>query len=70
MATYSFKSREELRAEYKKLRARYDELRKQELSLDMSRGKPSKAQLDLVSDILDILTDPTVCLIDGVDCRI
>ena len=69
MATYSCKSREELRAEYKKLRARYDELRKQELSLDMSRGKPSKAQLDLVSDILDILTDPTDCLIDGVDCR-
>jgi len=35
----------------------------------MSRGKPSKLQLDLVSDMMSILTDPAECQIDGNDCR-
>ena len=39
------------------------------LKLNMARGKPSKAQLDLVSDILTVLTDPESCMDDGVDAR-
>jgi DNA-binding transcriptional MocR family regulator len=39
------------------------------LKLDMSRGKPSKQQLDLVSDILTVLTDPAECMIGGNDSR-
>ena len=35
----------------------------------MSRGKPGKEQLDLVSGILSILTDPTDCSADGTDVR-
>ena len=69
MATYACRSREELRMEYKKMLARYDELKQENLKLDMSRGKPSKLQLDLVSDMLTTLVDPAECIIDGNDCR-
>ena len=69
MATYSCRSREELRVECKKLRARYDDLRHENLKLDMSRGKPSKLQLDLVSDLLTVLVDPQECIVDGKDSR-
>ena len=69
MATYSCRSREELRMEYKKLVSRYEDLRKQNLKLDMSRGKPSKLQLDLVSDILTVLTSAEECIVEGTDCR-
>ena len=53
MATYSCRSREELRIEFKRMIARYEELMHENLNLDMSRGKPSKLQLDLVSDMLE-----------------
>lgn len=69
MATYSCRSREELRVECKKLMARYDELRHENLKLDMSRGKPSKLQLDLVSEMLTVLVDPQECIINGMDSR-
>lgn len=69
MASYSCRSREELRIEAKKLMARFENLRKEGLHLDMSRGKPSKAQLDMVSDILTVLPDGESCILNGVDCR-
>ena len=67
MATYSCRSREELRMEAKKLMARYEDLRHENLKLDMSRGKPSKLQLDLVSDLLKILPEPEECMVDGLE---
>ena len=69
VAAYACRSREELQMEYQKLLARYDALKQEKLNLDMSRGKPSKLQLDLVSDLLTILTDPEDCIVDGEDCR-
>ena len=39
------------------------------LSLNMARGKPSKMQLDMVSDLLTVLTDPAGCVDGGVDAR-
>lgn len=69
LATYACRSRAEQKREYDSLLVRYEELKKQGMHLDMSRGKPSKAQLDLVSDMLSILTDPAECIIDGVDAR-
>ena len=69
MATYSCRSREELRMEAKLMMAKYEALTHENLKLDMSRGKPSKLQLDLVSDLLTVLTDPQECIIDGEDCR-
>ena len=69
MPSYSCRSREELEQEYAKYEARYARLAAQDIHLDMSRGKPSKLQLDLVSDIMNILPDPAACMIDGNDCR-
>ena len=69
MATYACRSRDELKKEYNNMVNRYEELKNQGLNLDMSRGKPSKLQLDAVSDILTVLTDPTECIINGSDAR-
>ena len=69
MASYSCRSREELRTEAKKMMARYEELLHENLDLDMSRGKPSKKQLDLVSDMLNVIVDPQDLIVDGVDSR-
>ena len=54
MAAYGCRSREALRMEAKKLMDRYKQLKREGLKLDMSRGKPSKLQLDLVSDLLTV----------------
>ena len=35
----------------------------------MARGKPSKAQLDMVSDILTVLNAPKQCVVNGTDVR-
>lgn len=69
MATYSCRPKEELLIEQKKLLVRYEHLKEEGLKLDMSRGKPSKLQLDLVSDMLETLTDPKECIIEGNDSR-
>ena len=50
-------------------KAHYEECKAQNLDLNMARGKPAKAQLDLVSDILTVLTDGDDCIVDGVDAR-
>lgn len=40
------------------------------LHLDLSRGKPSKEQLDLSAGMMDVLTsDSVLCAEDGTDCR-
>ena len=67
--TYSCRTKEELQQEQSELLSRYAALKQENLKLDMSRGKPSKLQLDLVSGILTVLTDPADCIIDGVDSR-
>ena len=47
MKPYSQMSREELLQEKEALEQQYKEICAKGLKLDMSRGKPSKAQLDL-----------------------
>ncbi|MEA4965220.1 MAG: aminotransferase class I/II-fold pyridoxal phosphate-dependent enzyme [Oscillospiraceae bacterium] len=69
MKAYESMNRTELRAEYDAVMARYDAAKSKGLKLNMARGKPGKAQLDLVSDILTVLTDPADCVSDGIDCR-
>ena len=66
---YSEYSGEALREEMKTCRAAFDALKDRGLKLDMSRGKPGKEQLDLVSDILTVLTDPADCIENGTDVR-
>ena len=59
----------QLQAEREAVAKKFDELKAKGLKLDMSRGKPGKAQLDLVSDILTILNSPEQCVVDGLDVR-
>ncbi len=53
MTAYKDFSREELIAEKQALQKRFDEYKAMGLNLDMSRGKPSKEQLDLSMDMLN-----------------
>ena len=59
----------ELQEEYRQVQTHYQALKAKELKLNMARGKPSKEQLDMVSDILTVLQDPADCVSDGIDVR-
>ena len=69
MATYSCRSKEELRIEANKMVVRYGDLLQKNLKLDMSRGKPSMTQIDLMDDILTVLVDSKDCIVDNIDSR-
>ena len=69
MKKYAEMSRDELLKEQALVQSRYDELKALGLSLDMSRGKPGKEQLDLVNDILDVLRPDSDFMCDGLDVR-
>ena len=63
-------NKEELVALKNELTAKYEEIKTQGLSLDMSRGKPSANQLDLSMDMLKIMTTVEDCKAEnGFDCR-
>lgn len=57
------------KAEYDKTLAEFEAWKAKGLKLNMARGKPSKQQLDIVSDILTVLSDPADCVDDGIDAR-
>lgn len=63
-------SREELLELKKELEAKFEDVKGKGMKLDMSRGKPSKAQLDLSMGMMDVLNGESdlVCE-EGVDCR-
>lgn len=70
MKAYKDRSKEELLQEKAALEAKYEEFKALGLKLDMSRGKPSTAQLDLSMGMMDVLD----CFTDlrceaGIDCR-
>ena len=69
VSTYSCRSREELRIEAKKMIERYGALLQENLKLDMSRGKPSTLQLDMVSDLLTVLDKQEDCKVGNLDSR-
>ena len=60
MKPYNQMSREELLQEKEALEQQYKEICAKGLKLDMSRGKPSKAQLDLSQPMMDVLRSDTV----------
>ena len=70
MQSYQEMSKEELLQEKKSLEAAYEKYQHSGLKLDMSRGKPSKEQLDLSMGMMDVLNGDTdlICE-DGTDCR-
>ena len=70
MKSYSELSIEELLELKSGLEARFEEVKNMRLSLDMSRGKPAAAQLDLAMGMMDVLnSDSDLMCQEGVDCR-
>ncbi|MGN0404282.1 MAG: aminotransferase [Bariatricus sp.] len=70
MTAYKDMSREELLELKKELEAKFEDVKGKGLKLDMSRGKPSKAQLDLSMGMMDVLNgDSDLVCEEGVDCR-
>jgi len=69
MTTYTSMTKERLQEEYALQQARFADCKAQNLQLNMARGKPSKLQLDAVSDILDVIVRPEDCIDDGIDTR-
>lgn len=66
---YESMNAEQLALEYTLTKTDFDRLKSQNLKLNMARGKPSSKQLDLVSDILTVLTDADACHVEGLDAR-
>ena len=67
---YNEMNREELISLKSELEKEYEEVKSRGLSLDMSRGKPSAAQLDLTMDMLKVMTTVEDCKAEnGFDCR-
>ena len=67
---YCEMSREALLAEYESLKGEYEFIKASGIKLDISRGKPCSAQLDLSDGILDILHGADDCKTEnGFDCR-
>ena len=69
MTAYSKMTAEERKAEYARLQKEFEALKASGLNLNMARGKPGKAQLDLVSDIFGLMQDPADYVSDGIDVR-
>lgn len=70
MKTYQSMSKAELEQLQIELQQKYKELQEKGLKLDMSRGKPSKEQLDLSMGMMDVLNSQTELMCDsGIDCR-
>ena len=70
MKAYKSMSREELLALEKELAAAYEDAKGKGLSLNMARGKPSAAQLDMGMSLLSVLDENSdLYTEDKIDCR-
>lgn len=70
MRAYQELSKEELLALKAELEKKYEDAKGKGLKLDMSRGKPSVAQLDMGMDIFDVLNSQSdLTSMEGVDVR-
>ena len=70
MKKYTEMTQQELRKEYESLQAEYLKYSTNPLKLNMARGKPSPAQLDLSMPMMDTLhIDSSLIAEDGTDCR-
>ena len=67
---YSEMTHEELQSVLAAEQARLDKWSEMNLTLDLTRGKPNQAQLDLSSELLNIVSDRGDCFsASGLDCR-
>ncbi len=70
MPSYREMNAEELEALKKELEQEFEAVKAKELSLDMSRGKPSIAQLNLSMEMMDVLhKESDMICEEGIDCR-
>lgn len=70
MKEYQNMSENEIQTEFNSLMLKYNEFKSKDLSLDMSRGKPAKDQLDLSIDMLDVLSSDDIMEAEnGLDAR-
>ena len=70
MTAYKDLSVEELLSLKSELETKFAEIKAKNLKLVMSRGKPSKAQLDLSMGMMDVLnSEENLTCEEGVDCR-
>ena len=69
MTPYSCMSIEQLRNAYNQTKEEYINCKLQGLNLNISRGKPAAAQLDAVSDILNVMQSAEECIYEGIDTR-
>ena len=67
---YEHMTRTQLEAEYARMSAAYADFKARGLKLDLSRGKPGAAQLDMMTDMLDCMHGTADCMSEGkLDCR-
>lgn len=66
---YSERTKVELEQEYLQVMEHFENCKMRGLKLNMSRGKPSKLQLNSVSDLLRSVETEDDCFVDGVDAR-
>ena len=70
MKAYKSMSKEELQQLQAELSKAFEDAKGKGLKLDMSRGKPSAAQLSLSNSLLDVLnSESDYKAADGTDCR-
>lgn len=67
---YTRMTERELTAEKQQLTEQYEEIKAKKLSLDMSRGKPERRQLELSEQMLTTIVNNEDCFSEnGTDCR-
>lgn len=69
MSAYGNMTASQRQEEYRGLKKAFASLKDRNLKLNMARGKPGKEQLDLVSDLLELMHTPEEYVSDGVDVR-
>ena len=69
MKPYAQLTQAERGQEYARLQQEFNALKAKGLSLNMARGKPGKAQLDLVSDLFGLMQRPEDYVSGGIDVR-
>ena len=69
MKPYASLSQTELESIYTQELEKFHRCKALALKLNMARGKPSRLQINEVSDILTVLQDADDCIVDGIDAR-